>query len=85
MLCIQVLQSGSEVSSKGKGRKKLRKSEIESKSASVREVGFQLELWAVGSRSLQLSQSWLMMEAAQIHLLPPHYHFILKPEALELK
>ncbi len=49
-----------------------------------RKVGYELELWAVGSRSVQLSQSWLMMEAVKIHLLPAHYNFILEPGALEL-
>lgn len=50
-----------------------------------REVGYELELWAVGSGSVQLSQSWLMMEAVKIHLLPAHYNFILKSGVLELR
>lgn len=49
-----------------------------------RKMGYKQELWAVGSRSVHLSQSWLMMEAVNIHLLPAHYNFILKPGALEL-
>lgn len=52
--------------------------------AGEREMGYEQELWAVGSRSVHLSQSWLMMEAVNIHLLPAHYNFILKPGALEL-
>lgn len=57
----------------------------EGKSEREREVGYELELWAVGSRSAWLSQSWLMMEAAKIHLLPAHYNSILRPGAVELR
>ncbi len=64
-------------------RKKEMKTEREREREREREVGYELELWAVGSRSVQLSQSWLTMEAVKIHLLPAHYNFILEPGALE--
>lgn len=75
---MQVIQSGREASSKGKGKKKLKQSERREREGAG-------ELGAEGSGSVQLSQSWLMMEAVKIHLLPAHYSFVLKPGAQELK
>lgn len=57
----------------------------EREGASERELGCGWELRAVGSRSVQLSQAWLILEAVKIHLLPAHYNFILQPEAHELR
>lgn len=51
----------------------------------VSEVGYGLELRAVGSRSVPLSQSWLTVEAVKIHLLPfARYDSSLEPGAPEL-
>lgn len=68
-------------------RKKLRQGEIhrEMEWVSESELGCGWEPRAVGSRSVQLSQAWLILEAVKIHLLPAHYNFILQPEAHELR